>query len=707
MIDLLKFDLTAQDRMGGILDNIKKDLKGVGGVVESVSSRAKDLGRNMRNIGAGLSVGVTAPLTLLGKQAVELFDIQQQAEGAVLTAITSTGGAAGRTLEQLKAQASELQGATTFGDEDILRNVTATLLTFKEVQGDVFDRAQVSVLDLATLMKTDLQSATLQLGKALNDPIKGLGGLSRAGIQFTEDQKGLIKSLVEGGRVAEAQGIILQELEAQFGGQAAAVAALPLGQFKQLGNAIGDVKEQLGEQIVPFLLPLVESVKDAVSWFSELSPEVKRMGVIAGASAAAAGPLLGFLGLAALGAGALVSPVGLVVGGLTAAAGAAAYVVTNWDDLAERFPILEAASTRVGGALSVLWDGAKASFEAAGTIITGVVSDIVAIFNGDLIGAFDGFRSAFGGVGDMISAGIGTWIGFFNQLFPGFQAVIGDIIESLRALPGQMLEIGGQIIDGLKEGILQKWASVKSSVLGIGDSITDGFKDLFGIQSPSRVFREIGGFLIEGLGLGMQEKSGIASGVLSSISDDLKGGLDGFQASTVSAATKFGNLVASVATGSRSISDILSSIGSNLISKGASGIGSAFFSSVFGEGAGSFFAGLFDTGGFIPGGQFGLVAERRPEQVNGSLLDVPSLVRGPARVVGGAETARRLGGGGAGRTAMQIDVTVTMDQSTGALGAIVRDEAGRVIAQAAPGIVSNSVKATYERAKEVPIGGRR
>jgi hypothetical protein len=639
MIDLLKFDLTAQDRMGGILDSVKQDIRSIGGVVKDVSARTKDLGRNMRNIGAGLSVGVTAPLTLLGKQAVELFDVQQQAESAVLTAITSTGGAAGRTLEQLKAQASELQGATTFGDEDILRNVTAPLLTFKEVQGEVFDRAQGSVLDLATLMKTDLQSATLQLGKALNDPIKGLGGLSRAGIQFTEDQKGLIKSLVEGGRVAEAQGIILQELEAQFGGQAAAVAALPLGQFKQLSNAIGDVKEQLGEQIVPFLMPLVETVKDAVTWFSELSPEVKRMGVIAGAAAAAAGPLLGFLGLAVIGLGALVSPVGLVVTGLTAVAGAAAYVVTNWDDLTARFPILEEAATRVGGAFSVLWDGAKASFEAAGTVISGVVSGIVGIFSGDLTGAIDGFGSAFRGIGDLISASIGTWIGFFEQLFPGFQAVISDIIESLRALPGQMLELGGNIIEGLKDGIVQKWQSVKGNVTGVFTSVIDGAKGLFETQSPSRVFREIGGWLIEGLGLGMQEKAGLPGNVLSSISDNLKSGLDGFQAGIKESSGQFGKLVTDVATGARSINDVLSQIGSNLVSSGISGLTSAL-------GLDDFFAGLFDSGGFIPGGQFGLVAERRPEEVNGSLLAVPSLVRGPARVVGGAETARRMGAGG-------------------------------------------------------------
>ena len=74
---------------------------------------------------------------------------------------------------------------------------------------------------------------------------------------------------------------------------------------------------------------------------------------------------------------------------------------------------------------------------------------------------------------------------------------------------------------------------------------------------------------------------------------------------------------------------------------------------------GGFFGGaprLFDAGGTIPAGGVGIVAERRPEIVNGSLVSQPTLVRGPANVTGGRETSQRLRGG-----APQINNIITFD----------------------------------------------
>jgi len=56
-------------------------------------------------------------------------------------------------------------------------------------------------------------------------------------------------------------------------------------------------------------------------------------------------------------------------------------------------------------------------------------------------------------------------------------------------------------------------------------------------------------------------------------------------------------------------------------------------------GLGGLLAGLFDSGGRIPAGQVGVVAEKRPEFVNGKLVTRPTLVAGPANVTGGSSTA--------------------------------------------------------------------
>lgn len=197
----------------------------------------------------GLMVGVAIQgareLWEVGKRAVQAFTNQAQAVAKVNQAIQSTAGAAGLSLSQLRAEASALQKKTLFGDETILNDATAQLLTFTNIANDNFLRTQRVALDLSTVLDGDLKSASIQLGKALNDPVANLSALSRSGIQFSAAQKEVIKDLAESNRLAEAQGVILDELERQYGGQAEAAAAVG-GGWQQLGNILGDTMEELG-----------------------------------------------------------------------------------------------------------------------------------------------------------------------------------------------------------------------------------------------------------------------------------------------------------------------------------------------------------------------------------------------------------------------------------------------------------------------------
>ncbi|MDD5049616.1 MAG: phage tail tape measure C-terminal domain-containing protein, partial [Methanoregulaceae archaeon] len=102
-------------------------------------------------------------------------------------------------------------------------------------------------LDVATALKTDLKSAALQVGKALNDPVLGMTALSRSGIQFSEAQKEVVKELVKTGDTVGAQKIILKELETQFGGSAEAARNTLGGALASLKNAFGDLLEGDGK----------------------------------------------------------------------------------------------------------------------------------------------------------------------------------------------------------------------------------------------------------------------------------------------------------------------------------------------------------------------------------------------------------------------------------------------------------------------------
>jgi len=170
---------------------------------------------------------------------------QEQAVAQLEARLRSTGGVAGLTSQQLQSMASSMQAVTTFGDEAVIE-MQALLLTFTNIRGEIFERATPAILDLATAMGSDLKSASIQLGKALNDPVKGVSALAKSGIQFTESQKEMIKALVDTGQTAKAQEIILKELETQFGGAAEAAADTLGGALQQVQNAFGDLLEADG-----------------------------------------------------------------------------------------------------------------------------------------------------------------------------------------------------------------------------------------------------------------------------------------------------------------------------------------------------------------------------------------------------------------------------------------------------------------------------
>jgi hypothetical protein len=109
------------------------------------------------------------------------------------------------------------------------------------------------------------ESNATQLGKALQDPIKGITALNRAGITFTADQKELIKSLVESGKVLEAQNLILTEIESQVGGTAEATVTAS----QKMNIAFGEIQESLGQAV----LPLFERL---ASWFIRVLPDIQR-----------------------------------------------------------------------------------------------------------------------------------------------------------------------------------------------------------------------------------------------------------------------------------------------------------------------------------------------------------------------------------------------------------------------------------------------
>src|SRR3990172_9009850 len=198
--------------------------------------------------GAGAALGAGAILGAAGMQAVEAAGESTPPENELQAALNSTGQAAAGYKAELAGLANELQNTSNFSDEAVMHAETL-LLTFTKIGRNVLPDATRAVADIATLMGGDMQAAAIQVGKALNDPIKGLGSLTRIGVTFSQQQKDQIKSMVEMGDTAGAQAIILAELNKEFGGQAQA-ARDAAGGTQDLQVAAGELQESMGKLLL-------------------------------------------------------------------------------------------------------------------------------------------------------------------------------------------------------------------------------------------------------------------------------------------------------------------------------------------------------------------------------------------------------------------------------------------------------------------------
>jgi hypothetical protein len=394
----------------------------------------------------------TAGAAIAGIAVGRLFagfitDARESARVSRLTAqvIQTTGGAAHITAKQVGELADAISAKTGVDDEAV-QSASNLLLTFTKVRNevgkgnDVFDQATQAAVDMAAVLGGDATSQAKLLGKALNDPIKGLSALSRAGVSFTAEQKEQIKTFVEAGDVLSAQKIILQEMGTEFGG-AAAAAADPL-------SRLGTIAGNLGEDIGTLLLPVISDLADFAA--NDLVPAIRDAAGVIGDVAGVVGDAVGVFtdlpgpiqaGVAALGAVALL-----------------------------KNPVKDALETVALKSLYV-----KDALVGATTSMTGfkkVGSGLLGFFGGPLGLAITGVTI---GLGFLVSALSDTGdetedvVSRQNDLTDALRASKGAIDANVRAAAAKVLQDEGVLTTLEDMGIQTSLAT--DAILGNGDAL--------------------------------------------------------------------------------------------------------------------------------------------------------------------------------------------------------------------------------------------
>lgn len=282
----------------------------VSNTLKPIIKKLDNMARSVTRLGSDLSLKLTAPIIALGGIAVKNFIESEDAIAQVRARLKEVGQTVGITEQQFVQAAKQLQFNSLFGDDQILRDVTTQLLTFGNISGEQFFKAQQAVLDLSTVIKKDLKSTAIQLGKALDNPVKGLTALRKSGIQFSAAEEEVIKTMAKAGRMSEAQALILKAIQHYYGG--AAEAAGNVNPYVKLQNILGDLTESFGGIINEFLIPLVGYVNNLSKIIDGLSENTKKNIVMFFGLAAAIGPVLFVIGTLGQGITGLIALGGLL-----------------------------------------------------------------------------------------------------------------------------------------------------------------------------------------------------------------------------------------------------------------------------------------------------------------------------------------------------------------------------------------------------------
>jgi phage-related protein len=296
----------------------------------------------------------------------------------------------------------------------------------------------MAALDLAAAGFGSAETNAVQLGKALQDPIKGLTALARSGVTFTEVEREKIKAMVESGNILGAQEAILKAIETQVGGTAEATAT---GSAK-MSVAFGEMQEAIGTALLPLFEKLVPLVTGFLEWIGKNSVLVTvlagAMGVLAAAILAVnfalnANPIVKVITLIA----ALVTGVILLIDWLVKLYG-------GWDKL---FKDLGKWLTSIGQFFATIWNGVSNVFKGVIDRITGWWTAYVTALTNGISRFGDFFAKIWNGLGNIARGALNGVIsfveGWINRIINGVNTLINLINKVLSV--GKVIGISLQI----------------------------------------------------------------------------------------------------------------------------------------------------------------------------------------------------------------------------------------------------------------------
>ena len=184
-----------------------------------------------------------------------------------------------------------------------------------------------------------------------------------------------------------------------------------------------------------------------------------------------------------------------------------------------------------------IWNGIKSAFSGAqstlSSIFTGAWNAVKSAWSGATSffqSIWNGIKNAFSSVKTTLSSAFTNAWSSIKSAWSGvtsfFSNIVRQISSAFQNLPSSMKSIGKNIVEGLWNGINQMTSWISSKIKGFTDKVVTGFKNFFGIKSPSTVMRDqVGKYIGEGVGEGISDSAGYIQRSLDDVMPTVNAGI--------------------------------------------------------------------------------------------------------------------------------------------------------------------------------------
>lgn len=475
-----------------VIEFLGKD-SGLGREVDSVQSKTGSLGGKLKKFGKVAALGFAAAATgavVVGKKLIDAGERAGTANARIENIAESMGlfGEQSDEVAKRLVKLAEKTALQTGMDQNAIKETQAKLLTFKDLAksadevGGAFDRATAAAVDMEAAGFGSASQNAVQLGKALNDPIKGITALARSGITFNEVEKERIKTLVESGKQGKAQAMILKAIETQVQGTAAATA----NGTDRIKVAFSQVAEKVGTALVP-------AVDKVATWFVDKGlPAMARFG--------------------------------------------------NWaqDNL---IPIFNRVRTFIGKALDGLRGDSDGTFKKLRTIIANFVTVVTKLwdrFGKDLLAILRAVWRTIGGVlkgalsvlNGLFKVFAGVLKGDWRQVWSGVKDILRGAWQAITAIVRGAFSVLKSLMraawNTVKDIVRGAWDGIKTIVRNGADRLLDGIRAIPGrIRNVAGAFAGAGRAIIGAFVDGLKNAAGVVSGIAGNVWSAVKSMING------------------------------------------------------------------------------------------------------------------------------------------------------------------------------------